>query len=211
SKEYILIFNSPYDPEGNAYAYTGKSINWANLGGGFNLSQNDPRFNDSLKAVAKSPFFDALYVAGIQRALGHETAEMTGIYKIGVFSLLTPEDKYRFKVNLDITADAERDLFNKINVFPNPLFANNPVTAYTGESGQYVTFSFLPEEVTIKVYSLAGHLIRTLEKNDESPYMKWDLKNEFGKRVGSGMYLAIISNLRLGEKVLKFAIIQPKN
>jgi len=50
-----------------------------------------------------------------------------------------------------------------------------------------------------------------LEKSDESPYMKWDLKNEYGRRVGSGMYLAIVSNLRLGEKVLKFAIIQPKN
>ncbi|MCH9030169.1 MAG: hypothetical protein IH819_11300, partial [Bacteroidetes bacterium] len=211
SKEYILIFNSPYDPEGNAYAYTGNSAKWANLGGGFNLSTGDPRFNDSLKAIAKSPYFDALYVAGIQRALGQETAEMTGIYSIEIFSILTPEDRYRFKVNLDITADTERDLFNKINIFPNPFFANNPVTAYTGESGQYVTFSFLPNEATIKIYSLAGHLIRTLEKSDESPYMKWDLKNEYGRRIGSGMYLAIVSNLRLGEKVLKFAIIQPKN
>ncbi len=211
SKEYIIIFNSPYDPEGNAYAYTGRSVSWANLGGGYNLSTGDPRFNDSLKAIAKSPYFDALYVSGIQRAVGQETAEMTGIYSIEIPSILKPEDRYRFKVNLDITADTEKDLFNKINVFPNPLFANNPVTAYTGESGQYVTFSFLPNEATIKIYSLAGHLIRSLEKNDESPYMKWDLKNEFGKRVGSGMYLAIVSNFRLGEKILKFAIIQPKN
>ncbi|GMR24814.1 MAG: hypothetical protein BMS9Abin39_0082 [Ignavibacteria bacterium] len=211
SKEYIIIFNSPYDPDGNAYAYTGRSGSWARMGVGYNLSTGDPRFNDSLKTVAKSPYFDAIYVSGIQRAVGQETAEMIGIYNIEVFSILTPEDRYRFKVNLDITADTERDLFNKINVFPNPLFAYNAVTAYTGESGQYVTFSFLPEEVTIKIYSLAGYLIRTLEKNDESPYMKWDLKNEYGNRVGSGMYLAIVSNLRLGEKILKFAIIQPKN
>ena len=211
SKEYIIIFNSPYDPEGNVYAYTGRSGRWADLGNGYNLSSSDPRFNDSLKIIAKSPYFDALYVAGIQRAVGQETAEMTGIYSIEIPSILKPEDRYRFKVNLDITADTEKDLFNKINVFPNPLFANNPVTAFTGESGQYVTFSFLPEEVIIKIYSLAGHLIRTLEKNDESPYMKWDFKNEYGRKVGSGMYLAIVSNLRLGEKVLKFAIIQPKN
>ncbi|MCH7772602.1 MAG: hypothetical protein IIA49_16560, partial [Bacteroidetes bacterium] len=211
SKEYIIIFNSPYDPEGNAYAYTGRSSKWANLGNGYNLSTGDPRFNDSLKAIAKSPYFDALYVAGIQRAVGQETAEMTGIYSIEIPLILKPEDRYRFKVNLDITAGTEKDLFNKINVFPNPLFANNPVTAFTGESGQYVTFSFLPEEATIRIYSLAGHLIRTLEKSDESPYMKWDLKNEYGRRVGSGMYLAIVSNLRFGEKILKFAIIQPKN
>jgi hypothetical protein len=211
SKEYIVIFNSPYDPEGNAYAYTGRSINWARLDRGFNLIPGDPRFNDSLKAIAKSPYFDALYVSGIQRAVGQETAEMTGIYSIEVFSLLKPEDKYRFKVNIDVTVGEEEDLFNKINVFPNPLFANNPVTAYTGESGQYVTFSYLPNEATIKIYSLAGNLIRSLEKSDESPYMKWDLKNEHGRGVGSGMYLAIVSNPRLGEKVLKFAIIQPKN
>ncbi|MCH7770041.1 MAG: hypothetical protein IIA49_03360 [Bacteroidetes bacterium] len=212
SKEYIIIFNSPYDPNGDAYAYTGNEASWANLGGGYNLNSGDPRFNDSLKVVAKSPYFDALYVAGIQRAVGQETAEMTGIYSIEVFSHLKLEDKYRFKVNIDITADTERDLFNKINVFPNPLFAFNPAVGFTGGSpdAPYVTFSNLPTEINIRIFSLSGNIIRSLVKDDDDPYMIWDLLNESGLRVASGMYLAIVSNPKFGQRVLKFAIIMPQ-
>ena len=212
SREYIIIFNSPYDPEGNAYAYTGNSSSWANLSGGYNLNSADPRFNDSLKIIAKSPYFDALFVAGIQRALGRETAEMTGIYSIEVFSQLKPDDKYRFKVNIDIAADRERDLFNKINVFPNPLFAYNPGVGFTGGSpdAPYVTFSNLPTEIDIRIFSLSGNLIRSLVKDDGDPFMTWDLLNENGLRVASGMYLAIVSNVEFGQRVLKFAIIMPQ-
>ncbi|MCH9030157.1 MAG: hypothetical protein IH819_11230, partial [Bacteroidetes bacterium] len=181
-------------------------------GGGFNLSRGDPRFNDSLKAIAKSPYFDALYVSGIQRAMGQETAEMTGIYSIEVPSILKPEDRYRFKVNLEITAGTERDLFNKINVFPNPLFAYNPAVGFTGGSpdAPYVTFSNLPTQIDIRIFSLSGNLIRSLVKDDDDPYMIWDLLNESGLRVASGMYLAIVSNLKFGQRVLKFAIIMPQ-
>ena len=212
SKEYIIIFNSPYDPTGDAYAYTGNAASWANLGGGYNLNSGDPRFNDSLKVVAKSPYFDALYVAGIQRAVGQETAEMTGIYSIEVFSHLKTTDKYRFKVDIDITADKERDLFNKINVFPNPLFAFNPGVGFTGGSpdAPYVTFSNLPNQIDIRIFSLSGNLIRSLVKDDNDPYMTWDLQNENGLRVASGMYLAIVSNAEFGQRVLKFAIIMPQ-
>ncbi len=213
SKEYIIIFNSPYDPTGDAYAYTGNSSSWANLGGGYNLNSADPRFNDSLKVVAKSPYFDALYVAGIQRALGQETVEMTGIYSIEVFSQLKTDDKYRFNVNLDITTDTERDLFNKINVFPNPLFAYNPVVGYTGIAPDvpYVTFSNMPTDVSIRIFSLSGNLIRTLATTDnDDPFLTWDLLNESGLRVASGMYLAIVSNPQFGQRVLKFAIIMPQ-
>ncbi|GMR24822.1 MAG: hypothetical protein BMS9Abin39_0090 [Ignavibacteria bacterium] len=212
SREYIIIFNSPYDPTGNAYAYTGNSSSWANLGGGYNLNSGDPRFNDSLKTIAKSPYFDAIYVAGIQRAVGQETAEMTGIYSINVSTPLTAEDKYRINVNIDITADTEKDLFNKINVFPNPLFAYNPGVGFTGGSpdAPYVTFSNLPTEINIRIFTISGNLIRTLVKNNNDPYMTWDLLNENGLRVASGMYLAIVSNAEFGQRVLKFAIIMPQ-
>jgi len=36
------------------------------------------------------------------------------------------------------------------------------------------------------------------------------LQNESALRVASGMYLAIVSNPKYGDKVLKFAIIMPQ-
>ena len=119
---------------------------------------------------------------------------------------------YNYKVNVDLSADEERELFNKINVFPNPLFAYNAGVSYTGGKADepYVTFSNLPNEITVKIFSLGGNLIRSLEKNNSNPSLTWDLLNEDGLRVASGMYLAIVSNPKFGNKVLKFAIIMPQ-
>ncbi|KAA0259879.1 MAG: hypothetical protein EDM75_07545, partial [Chlorobiota bacterium] len=54
----------------------------------------------------------------------------------------------------------------------------------------------------------------TLSTNDKSsptsPFLKWDLENEEGLRVASGMYLAIVKSPEYGEKILKFAIIMPQ-
>jgi hypothetical protein len=111
-----------------------------------------------------------------------------------------------------LTSDDEKELFNKINVFPNPLFAYNPAGSYTGDAADtpYLTFSHLPNVATIRIYTLSGSLIRTLEKNDNSPFMTWDLLNQDRLRVASGMYIAIVSVPNMGDKILKFAIIQPQ-
>ena len=74
----------------------------------------------------------------------------------------------------------------------------------------YVTFNNLPNDVTIKIYSLSGVLLRTLDKSDASSILRWDLENESGLRVASGMYIALISNQEFGDKVLKLAIIMPQ-
>lgn len=43
-----------------------------------------------------------------------------------------------------------------------------------------------------------------------SPYLRWDLQNEAGLRVASGMYIAIVTSPKYGEKILKFGVIQPQ-
>ena len=212
SKEYIVIFNSPYDPTGNAYVYTGTGPNsWASISNGYILNAGDPRYTDSLKTIAQSPWFNALFVAGLQR-VGSASTPMTGTYVIKITHPLTVDDKYQFIVNVDLTTDEQKAIFDKVNVFPNPLFAYNPGVSYTGGSPDepYVTFSNLPDQVTIKIFSLSGILVRTLEKNDSSPFTTWDLHNSDNLRVASGMYIAIVSNPNLGEKILKFAVILPQ-
>jgi len=116
------------------------------------------------------------------------------------------------------TTDSQKDLFNKVNVFPNPLFAYNPGTSYTANTypdDPFVTFSNLPTEITVKIYTLSGTLIRTLTQNDKadgttSPFLRWNLKNESGLRVASGMYIAIVSSPKFGDKILKFGIVMPQ-
>ncbi len=212
TKEYIIIFDSPYDPTGSNIVYTGDH-NQANYSNGYTLSAAG--ISDSIKAIAHSPFFNTMYLVGLERIDTTGTFNPTGTLVITPEYFLTEKDKYSFvpKVNMD---DAEaKSMFEKVNVYPNPLYAYNPIGSYVqGDKYKpdepFVTFSNLPNEVTIKIFSLSGTKLRTLEKNDTNPFLNWDLKNEDGLRVASGMYIAIVSNPKYGDKVLKFAIIMPQ-
>jgi hypothetical protein len=107
--------------------------------------------------------------------------------------------------------------FDRVTVFPNPLFAYNPLASYdrTNSDNSFVTFSNLPVDVTIKIFSISGSLIRVLSTTDKtlgpsSTFLNWNLLNQSGLRVASGMYIAVVSSPGLGEKVLKFGIIMPQ-
>jgi hypothetical protein len=98
----------------------------------------------------------------------------------------------------------------KINVFPNPYYAYNELA--TSPYDQYVTFTHLPAKATIKIFNLAGVLVRTIEHdNAASQFAKWDLLNASTIPVASGMYIAHINMPDAGkQKILKLMVIQSK-
>ena len=100
---------------------------------------------------------------------------------------------------------AESDV-DKINVFPNPYYGVNPeeINKYQ----RFVTFSHLPEAATIRIFNLGGLQVRRIDKDDASQFARWDLANDAGLPVASGMYIAYIDMLELGTKILKLAVIQ---
>ncbi|MCP5064346.1 MAG: hypothetical protein GY936_18045 [Ignavibacteriae bacterium] len=121
---------------------------------------------------------------------------------------LTENDKYSFATTKTIIDDNElaKSKIDQINVFPNPYYCTQ-----TNEVDQYlkhVTFNHLPKEAIIRIYNLAGHLVRTFHKNDESQFLKWYLTNENNFPISSGLYIAHIELPELGKhKILKLAII----
>jgi hypothetical protein len=221
----IIIFDSPYDPNGGQIEYTGgvfpDSTSWGDVINGYKIPTNAPGITDEQRQVAASPWFDALYVVGLQRRL----ADPTDFFVPGdVFEIpvnvypYTDTDRFTFttRESGSLTQAEQKELFEKVNVFPNPLYGYNPATSYTNDPADepFVTFSNLPEEVNIRIYSLSGILLRTLTTADKtspsSPFLRWDLQNENGLRVASGLYLAIVSAPGYGEKILKFSIIMPQ-
>jgi hypothetical protein len=218
SKEYIIVFNSPYDPQGGNLAYTGTgtgsaAARWAEIANGYNIDANDTRVTPEMVTLAKSAWFDALYVVGLNRLNDSQPFNPSGKLNIELVAYpLTTNDIFKYRIENELTTDEMKSQFDKVNVFPNPLFAFNSAASYTGQAFDepYVTFSNLPEEVTVRIYTLSGTLIRTLQKDDVSPFLRWDLKNQDDLRIASGMYIAIVSNPEFGEKILKFAIIMPQ-
>ncbi|MEO8232065.1 MAG: T9SS type A sorting domain-containing protein, partial [Ignavibacteriota bacterium] len=218
--EYIFIFNSPYDPNGNQQEFKGNfpasSVVWADLKG--YTIPNDASATPEQKAIALSPYFNNLYAVSVEKKDQNSTFT-TGdkfIFPVKLYPY-SSQDVFEFTTSKNgaLTDEQQRALFEKINVFPNPLYGYNPYTAYNGLAADdpFVTFTNLPnEEMTVKVYSLSGQLLRTLVKdpNSTSPFLNWDLQNEAGLRVASGLYLAIVSSPKYGDKVLKFSIIMPQ-
>jgi hypothetical protein len=103
---------------------------------------------------------------------------------------------------------------SQISVYPNPYYGTN--SEQLGRFDKFVTFNHLPanQTVTIRIFALNGQQVRKLEKHtdasaDGNQFYRWDLDNESGLPVASGIYIAYIDMPDLGEtKVLKVFIVQ---
>ena len=118
-------------------------------------------------------------------------------------------DTYTFNPNKATYAniDKAKNEIDRINVFPNPYYGVN--SEELNKYNRFVTFSHLPEKATIRIFNLAGVLVKTIEKNDPDQLQRWDLANQSGLPVASGLYIAYIDMPNLGvTKILKVAIIQ---
>ena len=73
----------------------------------------------------------------------------------------------------------------------------------------FVTINHLPRRATVRIFNLGGQMVRKLEKEDDSQFIRWDLQNDHRFLVGSGLYIIYIEMPELGKtKLLKLAIIQ---
>jgi hypothetical protein len=123
-------------------------------------------------------------------------------------------DQYTFSAGSLAAQSNNTDLAKedvaKINVFPNPYYAFNPQE--TSRFVRFVTFSHLPGNATIRIFNVAGHLIKTIKKEasvNATQFQRWDLLNQYDFPIASGIYIVHIDMPDLGAtKILKVAIIQ---
>ena len=152
------------------------------------------------------------------------TVEMGGVSapRDGDEFLLTTKEE-----TLD-AANIESDL-GKIRVVPNPYFVTN--RAVTSEGTDKIFFTHLPPRCTIRIYTLAGELVRTIEHESAAPYhpdvapedrsLQGDkggtepfvLLNRYNQALASGIYIYHVeardeSDTVVGNKIGRFAIIR---
>jgi hypothetical protein len=96
-----------------------------------------------------------------------------------------------------------------INIVPNPYYA------YSGyEKNQLdnrVKITNLPDKCKIRIYTVSGTLVRTYTKDDSQiTSLDWDLKNQAGIPLASGLYIIHVEVPGVGEKILKwFGVMRP--
>ena len=99
--------------------------------------------------------------------------------------------------------EAAQEGLDKIGVVPNPY---RGFSAYEkSDTERRVRFINLPDQATIRIFTLSGTLIRVLQSNNRRSF-DWDLQTENGLPVASGMYLVHVDT-PAGERVLKLGIV----
>ncbi len=92
-----------------------------------------------------------------------------------------------------------------IGIVPNPYRGRS---AYeTGNEDRRTRFTNMPQTATIRIYTVSGTLIRTLYKDGPSASLDWNLTTDSNLPVASGMYFIHIDVPGVGEKVMKFGVI----
>ncbi len=131
-------------------------------------------------------------------------------WKITPNVAFTPQDRYQFTTTASSwTKEVAQKDIESINVFPNPYLGANDQER--NKYQRFVTFNHLPStgRVQFRIYTLSGTLVRSFNKPDNGlQYAEWDLQNENGLPVGSGMYIIHIDMPDLGvEKILKLGVV----
>ncbi|MGB2958889.1 MAG: hypothetical protein WBG01_10070 [Bacteroidota bacterium] len=190
----------------------------ASLGRGEYFWIVDEEYTDSEKSEYVGSTLNALlsskpglYGGAFVREDSARPAYLDGdVFSISGNAYVTAEDKWTFSTKgLEITYSPTlaQDDVSQINVFPNPYYGVNPQEL--DRYGRFVTFNHLPERAIIRIFNLGGIMVRRINKEGQSQFEQWDLKNQDGLPVGSGLYIAHIEMPDLGvSKVLKLAIVQ---
>ncbi len=130
-------------------------------------------------------------------------AQAGDVYRITGAPLNSPQDEFYFSpdgVNLSLAAGQLKN----VKVVPNPYFAR--AGWENNNAGTKLNFTHLPQQCTIRVYTLAGDLVRTIEHDSGGGDESWDLLSLNGQQVASGIYFYHIDS-NAGEFVGRFAVI----
>jgi hypothetical protein len=103
-----------------------------------------------------------------------------------------------------------RNVMDDISVVPNPYKGSADWEEWTGSGTRLgkIYFMNLPEKCTVRIYTIAGDLVRTMEHNDVTfGALGWDLTGEAGVQVASGIYVYHVDAPDYGEKIGKFAVL----
>lgn len=140
-----------------------------------------------------------------------------GLYKFSTSDIFTEIDN----------SDKMKSALDLINVVPNPYYAYS--TYENGRIDNRVRITNLPNKCKIKIFTLNGTLVRTFDRDlsgqedinvidkgsdflhsKRLPFQDWDMKNQSGISVASGLYIIYIDVPGVGEKILKwFGVMRP--
>lgn len=130
-------------------------------------------------------------------------------YKLSVKNLLSSAATGSIPINTgagsEVVLSSFADDISDVYVYPNPVKLSN--------GAETLTFANLPQYARIVIFSLTGDHIKTLKEVDGNGGLAWDMKDENGERISSGIYVYRVEMLtENGDEVEntlgKFAVVR---
>ena len=132
------------------------------------------------------------------------------VYTIS-FSKPFTHDVFRFSTTAVSSQAFEENELDNIRVVPNPYVITTEAELYTGESTwdrREIRFTNLPPNCTIKIYTVMGDHVKTIEHNSITyGEARWDLLTKENLEVSYGIYLYIVETDSGEQHIGKFAIV----
>ncbi len=124
----------------------------------------------------------------------------------------SPNDVYVFDTDALVARQLDaghRRTCNSIRAVPNPYY--NRSSYELNPFNRVIRFMNLPEVCTVRIFNLAGQLVRRLEKTDpNTSILNWDVLTESGLPVGSGVYIFHVQASGGGEYRSKLVVFMEK-
>jgi hypothetical protein len=150
---------------------------------------------------------DIMYVIWLKRKKNAVAIDTGDIIRFNWNNPSDSNDFFTFSTPKAIFGDKEiaKSKLNDIRVVPNPYFGHSSYEMT--QFNRVIKFTNLPEKCTIRIFSLAGALIKTLHKDDPSTsIITWNLLTENNLTPASGIYIYHIGAEGIGEIIGKMAI-----
>jgi len=117
-----------------------------------------------------------------------------------------PNDVFQFSID-GVNAGAAAANLDAIRVVPNPYFVQYSALVETIEGQSVLEFQNIPDECTIRIYTLAGDLVETIDHSDGSGTARWNLLSSSRQQVASGIYLYHVES-PYGEHLGRFSVVK---
>ncbi len=146
---------------------------------------------DRTKLIIKTS--NAIGSIGIEYRL-----ELVNIYS----SLETGSIKIKEGAGSTLLLTGFADNLNDLYVYPNPV-----------RSGGNISFANLTKTANISIFNMDGKKIYSADEDDGDGSLQWDLVDERGQNIASGIYIYIVQSFdkmgrKIEEKMGKFALLK---
>ncbi len=157
--------------------------------------------------------YDILFALPSDSGVTPVYPEKGDVYKLATTKPFTGGDKYVFESKAaKVSGGMTQNQLDNVYVVPNPYVAysdaEGPGRTSEKRGDRVLQFRNLPQKCTIRIYTITGDLVDTIEKDDFSSMATWDLLSFEGQRIAYGVYIYHIEVPGVGEKIGRFAVIK---